>query len=51
MRGNISEWYFDDYDEKAYRKRSGITKDPVVTGGFEFRVPRGVRFADACMGV
>ncbi len=41
MSGNIYEWCYDVFDEKAYSSRSGITKDPIVEKGSEYRVARG----------
>ena len=41
MSGNVWDWCYDVYDEKAYSGRSGTTKDPVVETGSEYRVLRG----------
>ena len=42
MHGNVYEWCEDIfYDAKAYSRRSGVTVDPRVTSGSEYRVLRG----------
>ncbi|MEI8378597.1 MAG: formylglycine-generating enzyme family protein [Planctomycetota bacterium] len=41
MHGNVFEWCFDVFDEKAYSSRSGTTVGPTVTSGSEARVLRG----------
>ena len=41
MHGNVYEWCFDVYDESVYANRSGVTLDPWVTRGSEYRVLRG----------
>jgi formylglycine-generating enzyme required for sulfatase activity len=44
MHGNVQEWCEDVYVFEAYFKRSGLTVDPLVTSGSEYRVMRGGSF-------
>lgn len=44
MHGNMQEWCEDVFDESLYSKRSGTTKDPLVTSGSNGRVLRGGDF-------
>jgi len=41
MHGNVAEWCQDDYDESAYGKRKGTTRDPVISSEGSDRVNRG----------
>jgi formylglycine-generating enzyme required for sulfatase activity len=41
LHGNVWEWCFDVFDEKAYSSRGVTTVDPTVTSGSEYRVLRG----------
>ena len=41
MIGNVWEWCDDVHDAKVYSQRSGVTSDPLVTSGSEYRVLRG----------
>jgi len=46
MHGNVAEWCFDAFDEKAYSSRNGTTADPVVTSGGQDRILRGGNWMD-----
>ena len=46
MLGNVWEWVEDDYDEDAYKSREGVTRDPLVKFGGEYRVLRGGSFVN-----
>lgn len=47
MLGNVMEYCADKYDEAAYGKRSGTTRDPLVTEGEEWVVRGGNYLSDA----
>jgi len=47
MLGNVMEYTADKYDPEAYSKRSGITRDPVVTQGDEWVIRGGSYVSDA----
>ncbi len=47
MLGNVMEYTADKYDPGAYTKRSGVTRDPLVTEGEEWVVRGGHYASDA----
>jgi formylglycine-generating enzyme required for sulfatase activity/nitrate/TMAO reductase-like tetraheme cytochrome c subunit len=47
MLGNVMEYTADKYDPNAYRNRTGITVDPIVTEGEEWVVRGGFFGSDA----
>ena len=47
MLGNVMEYTADRYDAEAYAKRSGVTRDPLVTEGDEWVVRGGLYSSDA----
>jgi formylglycine-generating enzyme required for sulfatase activity len=47
MLGNVMEYCADRYDPEAYRKRSGVTTNPLVTNGDEWVVRGGYYNSDA----
>jgi len=47
MLGNVMEYTADKYDPEAYSKRSGVTRDPLVTEGEEWVVRGGHYDSDA----
>ena len=47
MSGNVWQWCYDVYDEKAYDNREGSANDPVIESGSELRVIRGGSWRDS----
>lgn len=47
MLGNIMEYTADRYDPDAYKNRTGVTHDPIVTEGDEYVVRGGSYLSDA----
>jgi len=47
MLGNVMEYTADKYDPEAYGKRTGVTRDPLVTQGDEWVVRGGNYTSDA----
>lgn len=47
MLGNVMEYTADKYDPQAYGKRSGATRDPVVTQGENWVIRGGSYVSDA----